>query len=276
MSQLQLKNAVVLGVSTDTVDSHKRFAEKEHLNFPLLADTEKQMSAAYGVLGANGFSNRVTFVIGEDGKIRQIDRAVNAQFAREGNTLTTRHGTNLALLLSDWRAHTGQPVPNFSLPDVDGKTVSLLRTGKKASVVLFLGIRSPASHTYAERLRRLASDPAYQQVAFLGLYPNVNETPATIKAEAERDQLGFPVAKDENNEIADHFGATLTPYVWVVNAKGVAVYTGAIDDNLNPTRVTAPYLKAALDATLADKPVAPAETRAIGDTIRRAHKKKRH
>src|SRR5690349_23989533 len=98
MSQLQSKNATVLGISTDTVESHKRFVEKEHLNFPLLADTEKKMTAAYGVLGPSGFANRVTFVIAPDGKVREIDRAVNGQFARDGTTLTTRHGSNLNLL----------------------------------------------------------------------------------------------------------------------------------------------------------------------------------
>ena len=46
MSQLQTKNAAVLGVSTDSVDSHKRFVEKEHLNFSLLADTEKAFRGA--------------------------------------------------------------------------------------------------------------------------------------------------------------------------------------------------------------------------------------
>jgi peroxiredoxin Q/BCP len=41
----------VIGVSADTVASHKKFADKEHLNFPLLADTEKTVVEAYGVWG---------------------------------------------------------------------------------------------------------------------------------------------------------------------------------------------------------------------------------
>src|SRR5690349_16238238 len=138
MSQLKSKNATVLGISTDTVESHKRFVEKEHLNFSLLADTDKKMAKDYGVLGTSGFANRVTFVIGQDGRVREIDRAVNGQFERAGTGLTSRHGSNLALLLSDWKARLNEPVPNFSVVDTSGKTVSVLQAGKKASVVLFL------------------------------------------------------------------------------------------------------------------------------------------
>jgi len=272
MSQLQNKNAVVLGVSTDTVESHKRFAEKEHLNFPLLADTDKAMVAAYGVLGQNGFASRVTFVIGEDSKILAIDRDVNGQFAREGTTLTTRHGSNLALLLSDWKAAVGQPVPNFSAADMQGKTISVLTPGKKATVVLFLGARTPGAHAYDARIQQLASDPAYKDVEFLGLYPNANETTADIKAAAEKANFGFPVGRDENNKLADHFKATVTPTVWVVNAKGIAVYSGAIDDNSDPMKVKTAYLKEALDAALADKPAGTGETKATGTPIKRIRK----
>lgn len=272
MSQLQSKNAVVLGISTDTVESHKRFAEKEHLNFPLLADADKAMVTAYGVLGQNGFANRVTFVIGEDGKILAIDRAVNGQFAREGTTLRTRHGSNLALLLSDWKAAVGQPVPNFSVADTQGKTVSLFALGKKATVVLFLSARSPEAHAYDARIRQIASDPDYKDVAFLGLYPNANETPTDIKAAAEQAMFGFPVGKDANNKLADHFQATVTPTVWVVDAKGIVVYSGALDDNPDPGKVRTFYLKEALDAVLADKPVGKGETKAVGSPIKRVRR----
>lgn len=269
MSLLETKNAVVLGISADSVDSHKRFVEKEHLNFPLLADTEKKMMTAYGVLGANGLANRVTFVVGTDGKIREIDRAVNAQFSRSGSALITKHGSNLALLLSDWKAGIGQPVPNFSFVDTEGKTASLLRAGKKASVILFLGAHSPVAKAYEERIRQLASDPAYQDVTFLGLYSNAGETEAGIKQELEQTKFGFPVGLDKNNKLADHFAATVTPTVWLINAGGLAVYRGAIDDNPDPKQVKSSYLKEALDADLANKPITNAETKAKGDPIKR-------
>lgn len=275
MSQLKSKNAAVLGISTDTVESHKRFVEKENLNFPLLADTEKKMATAYGVLAPNGFAGRVTFVIDPNGTVREIDRAVNAQFNREGPALTTRHGDNLDLLLSDWKAQIGQPVPNFSVAGVDGKTVSVLAPGKKATVIFFLSIRARASQSYANRIRDLATDPAYKDVAFLGLFPNAEETVATIKAETAQVGLAFPVARDEGNKLADRFGVSVMPTVWIVNAKGLAVYSGAIDDNADAARVTSHYLKDALDATLAGKAPPMASTKAVGAPIRKALKIKK-
>jgi peroxiredoxin len=274
MSQLQTKNAAVLGRSADSVESHKRFVDKEHLNFPLLADTDKKMIAAYGVLAPAGYANRVTFVVGPDSRIREIDRAVGTQFVRDGGALKTRHGSNLALLLSDWKAHVGQPVPNFSLADLDGKTVSLSAPGKRVGVVLFLSARSPRSQAYADRIRELAADPAYKEVAFLALYPNADETAAAVREEADREKLGVPSARDAENQLADHFGTTVAPTAWVVDSKGIAVYSGAIDDSADPAHVTAHYLKDAIDAALAGRPVATPETKPSGTPIKRAAKRK--
>jgi peroxiredoxin len=274
MSQLQARNAVVFGVSADTIESHKAFAAKEKLNFPLLSDTEHTMIAAYGALMPNGkFANRYTFIIGPDGKIAGIDRNVAGQFERSGSGLTSHHGLALALLLSDWKAKIGQPVPYFSLPNYDGKTVGH-SAGKKATVVAFLGTKCMISGAYDERLTKLAGDPAYKEVAFVGIDSNVNELSAAIKDYAQKKALPYPVARDASNAIADHFAARATPTVWVLDGKGVAVYQGAIDDNSNAALVKSAYLKDALDAVLAGKPVPVVETKAQGCAIKRAPKKK--
>ncbi len=63
-------NAEVVGVSLDDVASHRDFASIHKLPFPLLADVDKKMSKAYGVLGLGGlYSKRETFVINPDGTI---------------------------------------------------------------------------------------------------------------------------------------------------------------------------------------------------------------
>ena len=73
------KGAVVLGVSVDPVRSHDQFAEKHRLPFMLLADEDKKIVEAYGVWGEKQFmgrtylgTNRVTFLIGPDGRIKKI------------------------------------------------------------------------------------------------------------------------------------------------------------------------------------------------------------
>jgi thioredoxin-dependent peroxiredoxin len=71
--------SVILGVSTDTVKSHEKFAEKYHLPFPLLADEDKSISNAYDVLkektnyGRTYIGvERTTFAIDKDGVVRKI------------------------------------------------------------------------------------------------------------------------------------------------------------------------------------------------------------
>ena len=73
------KGAVVLGVSTDSVKAHDKFVEKFKLPFTLLADEDKKIVEAYGVWGEKTFmgrkymgTNRVTFLIGPDGRIKKI------------------------------------------------------------------------------------------------------------------------------------------------------------------------------------------------------------
>jgi thioredoxin-dependent peroxiredoxin len=69
-------DAVVLGVSPDTVESHRRFRDKHGLNFPLLSDQDHAVAEAYGVWVKKSMYGRTymgiersTFLIGEDGRV---------------------------------------------------------------------------------------------------------------------------------------------------------------------------------------------------------------
>jgi peroxiredoxin Q/BCP len=65
--------AEIVGVSLDSIQSHDSFAKKYQLPFPLISDKDKRVSAAYGVLRDIGLSaNRVTFIIGKDGKVAKV------------------------------------------------------------------------------------------------------------------------------------------------------------------------------------------------------------
>ncbi len=73
------KNVQVFGVSADSVQSHGKFAQKFKLPFPLLADPDKKMLAAYGVWGEKKFMgktylgiNRTSFLIDPNGKVAKI------------------------------------------------------------------------------------------------------------------------------------------------------------------------------------------------------------
>ena len=74
-------NAVVLGVSLDTVESHKTFCTRDSLTFKLLADPDHKVIDAYGVpisgMGPIKFAARDTFLISPDGKIVKVWTGVN-------------------------------------------------------------------------------------------------------------------------------------------------------------------------------------------------------
>jgi thioredoxin-dependent peroxiredoxin len=82
--ELQNLGAQVLGVSKDSVASHKKFAEKYHLNFPILSDESKSVIKAYGAWGKKKFMGREfdgtlrkTYLIDRKGRIKKVYEKVN-------------------------------------------------------------------------------------------------------------------------------------------------------------------------------------------------------
>jgi len=79
IDEIRDRGALVLGVSVDSVESHKKFKNKHELNFPLLADTDKKVVEAYGVWKEKSMYGktymgieRTTFIIDKQGKISHI------------------------------------------------------------------------------------------------------------------------------------------------------------------------------------------------------------
>jgi len=68
--------AKYFGVSVDSPETNREFAESLGVDYPILSDPDKRVARAYGVLGAAGFALRWTFYIGRDGRILDVDRQV--------------------------------------------------------------------------------------------------------------------------------------------------------------------------------------------------------
>src|SRR5688572_5263963 len=86
LAKYETANAVILGVSVDTAESHKEFCAKEGLNFKLLSDTEAKVSNEYGsVMEYQGtkLSARNTFIIDPQGKIAKVFPKVNVKVHSE-------------------------------------------------------------------------------------------------------------------------------------------------------------------------------------------------
>lgn len=75
IAQFDELGAQVLAISPQDVDSHESFAAVHGFSFPLLADTEKSVGRAYGILGPVGFYKRSVFVVDKSGIIRYAHRA---------------------------------------------------------------------------------------------------------------------------------------------------------------------------------------------------------
>lgn len=76
LDQFQALDAQIIGISAQGLESKEAFSDKHGFEFPLLADTDKKVAAAYGTLGPIGFPRRSVFIIDRDGIIRYAHRAM--------------------------------------------------------------------------------------------------------------------------------------------------------------------------------------------------------
>jgi len=76
LSQFEALNAQVVAISAQSVESHEKFSDKHGFKFPLLADTDKVVAAAYGTLGPLGFPRRSVFIVDASGTVRYSHRAI--------------------------------------------------------------------------------------------------------------------------------------------------------------------------------------------------------
>jgi hypothetical protein len=115
----------------------------------------------------------------------------------------------------------------------------------------------------------LAREYGAKGVAFVGINSNRQESVEEIAGHAAQHGFTFPVLKDVGNVQADHFGAQVTPEIYVYDPGWVLRYHGRIDDDRSGANVKSQDLRNALDAVLAGQTVPVVETKAFGCTIKR-------
>ena len=173
----------------------------------------------------------------------------------------------------------GKKIAAFTLPDADGRLVSLDGfKEKKALVIVFIGTECPINNAYMPRLEDLHRGYAPRGVQFLAINANQQDSTRRIAEHAKQFELTIPVLKDQGNHVADLFGAQRTPEAFVLDHDRVIRYCGRIDDQFGvgykraqPTRRD---LALALDEVLAGKQVSQPTTAVAGCCIARAAKPK--
>jgi peroxiredoxin len=166
----------------------------------------------------------------------------------------------------------GAVAPKWTnLAGVDDKQHSLddLKDAK-AVVVVFTCNHCPVAVAYEDRLIQLTRDYQNKGVAVVAI--NVNnleedKLPA-MKRRAQSKGFNFPYLYDPTQLIGRAYGATVTPHVFLLDGERKLAYKGAIDDNMNADKVSRHYLREAIDAVLAGKPVATATTQQRGCSIK--------
>ncbi|MBT8323902.1 MAG: thioredoxin family protein [Winogradskyella sp.] len=172
----------------------------------------------------------------------------------------------------------GDIATDFSLPNIDGKMVSLSDFKKaKGFIVIFTCNTCPYAVAYEDRIVALDkkyADKGYPVVAIMPNNPKVKpgDDMDAMKVRAKEKGSTFPYLMDKGQKIYPQYGATKTPHVYLLQktAKGnVVKYIGAIDDNYQDAKaVTTKYVEKAVDALLAGKQIEQTETRAIGCSIK--------
>ncbi|MHB1033102.1 MAG: redoxin domain-containing protein [Pirellulales bacterium] len=174
----------------------------------------------------------------------------------------------------------GSAAPSFNLPGVDGKKHSLADFREaKVLVVIFTCNHCPTAQAYEERIKKLASDYKGKKVALVAISPNdpqalrldelgysdLGDSLEDMKIRAKEHKFNFPYLYDgENQAVSLAYGPAATPHVFVFDAARKLRFTGRVDDSEKPDRVTSHDTRAAIEALLADKPVAVEKTKTFG------------
>ncbi|MFY0627954.1 MAG: thioredoxin family protein [Reichenbachiella sp.] len=172
----------------------------------------------------------------------------------------------------------GSEVKDFSLKNIDGKTVSMSDyTEAKGFIVVFTCNTCPYAKMYEKRIDNLNLKYADKGYPVLAINPNDKEKQPgdsfdEMTARAKDKNYSFPYLYDENQEVALRYGATRTPHIYIVNkeAKNLkVVYIGAIDNNPKDAKsVDVKYVEEAVNNLLDGKTVETTKTKAIGCSIK--------
>ena len=170
----------------------------------------------------------------------------------------------------------GTKAPNFSLVNVDGRTVSLADfDAAPALVVIFMCNHCPFVKHIAPALARFALDYQARGVAVVGINSNdvskhPEDSPEQMIHEAEERGYSFPYLFDEDQAVAKAYRAACTPDFFLFDRQQRLVYRGQFDASRpnSGIPVTGQDLRVAVDDVLAGRPVAEPQRASIGCNIK--------
>lgn len=182
----------------------------------------------------------------------------------------------------------GAAAPDFNLRGVDGRFHRLRDyASAKILAIVFTCNHCPTAQAYEERIKQLVIDYKDKGVAFVAIMPNdprsvrldelgytdLSDSYEEMKIRAAQKQFNFPYLYDGDTQaVANAYGPTATPHLFLFDAGRKLRYVGRIDDSEREQYVKVRDARAALDAMLAGRELANAQTKSFGCSIKWAGK----
>lgn len=171
-------------------------------------------------------------------------------------------------------ATVGQPAPDFTLTDTDGKTHKLSAHKGEIVVLEWFNPGCPVvkMHYGKNTMQDTFASFKGQKVTWLSVNSGAAgkegaglEANKTAKADWK---MNWPVLLDEAGTVGKSFGAKTTPHMFIIDAKGTLVYAGAIDDGSGSAVGKTNYVKQAVGELLKGESVSTSTTKPYGCTVK--------
>jgi hypothetical protein len=186
----------------------------------------------------------------------------------------------LAIAPAAWAAKVGQPAPEFSATDVQGKAVKLSDYRGKFVVLEWTNPECPyvRRHYNSGNMPALQKELGAKDVVWLTVN-STNQSSGEFKTPQEMakwmsEKGAAPRATliDRDSKVGKAYDARTTPHMYVVDPQGKLIYAGAIDDSRwasqDKTKEAKNHVRAALGEAMAGKPVSVAATSPYGCTVK--------
>jgi len=136
----------------------------------------------------------------------------------------------------DQPAQIGRPAPDFELPDLDGELVRLSDLRGRPVVLEWFSPECPFARWAHEQgpLRTLGAEVGQRGVAWLAInsaaFGKLGSDLEGNRAYAEQNAIPYPILVDADGAAGRRYGAQRTPHLFVIDARGVLVYAGGLDN----------------------------------------------
>jgi hypothetical protein len=167
------------------------------------------------------------------------------------------------------------PNPEKKMKDITGKEVSFKDAMKKNGLMVMFSCNTcPVVHKYESRTVEVCKKALENNIGVILLNSNEAQRDggdgyADMKKYASKLGYSWNYVVDDNSVMADAFGATRTPEIFLFNKDAKLVYHGAIDDNANSANNANSYMKPAIENLIKGQKIDPEKTKSVGCGIKR-------